>query len=162
MRRAFRCLACTAVAATLVAGGAPADTTPSVVGSAWVHYTDFPPGEGVIELTVISARILPSGEVTGTMVLRSPLGDVRAEVDCLVVVDGDVVGGGTIVQGFDYFGLRVKHIANRIRDAGSTGDRATGVIYVDRPRPPDFDPCTPLLPLEPAYAAEPGNFVVST
>jgi hypothetical protein len=139
---------------------APAETTPSVSGAAWVQYTDFPPGGSVTELTVLSARVLPSGEPTGTMVLRSPLGDVRAEVTCLVVVDGDVVVGGTIVQGFDYFGLRVKHIANRIRDLGSTGDLVAGAIYVDRPRPPEFDPCTPLLPFQPVYAAEPGNYVV--
>jgi hypothetical protein len=39
-------------------------------------------------------------------------------------------------------------------------DLVASAIFVDRPRPPDFDPCTFLQPFPPVYVVARGNFVV--
>ena len=161
LRTASRIAATALVVSLVVAASASASTGAAISGAAWVTYPDFPTvGATTTELVAISARLLPTDGASGTIVQRSPFGDVRAQVDCLAVVGGDVYVGGPILAGFEYLGLSVTHLAFGIRDGGSDGDLVAGAIYVDRPL--GFYACTPLTPFPPFFAATPGNFVVST
>ena len=90
-RRRPLSLAAAVAAATLalVPVGSADPGSLAVTGAGWVKYTNFPPGVTTSELTVISAHLDRSGEPHGTIVLRSPFGDVRARVTCMLAV-GDV------------------------------------------------------------------------
>ena len=150
-----------AAALALVPVGSADPGSLAVTGAGWVTYTNSPPGETTTELTVISAHLDRSGEPHGTIVLRSPFGDVRARVTCMLAVGDVAYVGGEIVKGSTYFGGPVTHIAFGIRDNGQgqdPPDLVAGAIF--RPRPPEFDPCTFLSAYPPVYAVERGNFVV--
>jgi hypothetical protein len=158
MRRLIAFLA-VPVALTAAGAAAGAPLTASVTGAGWVTYANFPPGGSTTELTVVSARIVPTGEATGTIVIRSALGDLRAQVDCVVRAGDDVYVGGPVVQGLDYGGVVLTHVAVGIRDLGPDGDVVAGAGFVNRPS--GFDACTPATAFPPFWPASPGNFVVS-
>jgi hypothetical protein len=154
------------VAGTIVAS--PSGTAPppaSVEGAGWVVFSDFPgPGQTTEEQLIVSAHIGPDGEARGTMLQHSEFGDVRAEVTCLIQVDDNTAYvGGRITRGFEYLGLKVSHVALGIDDNGQgkdPPDLVASAIFVDRPRPPDFDPCTVLRPFPPVFVVARGNYVV--
>ena len=146
-----------------VAGEPPHDF---VTGSGWVAYTDFPsPGVTTTEQQVVSAHSGPNGEnPQGTMILHSPLGDQRANVTCLVVAGNIAVVGGEITSGFTYLGQRVKYLVYLVQDNGQGRDApdiAAGYIFLDIPRPPGFEPCTPVLGAPIVYDVVRGNYVVN-
>jgi len=164
--RVIAALVGAAIASAVVA--APSSTAPrsiSVQGSGWVAWTDFPSaGQTTEEQLIVSARIGPDGEPAGTIIQHSPYGDVHAEVTCLIQVDENTAYvGGRITRGFDYLGSTHSHIAFGIEDNGQgqdPPDLIAGAIFRDRPRPPDFNPCTRLQPFPPVYVVTRGNFVV--
>jgi hypothetical protein len=138
----------------------------SVTGSGWVAYTDFPsPGVTTTEQQIVSARSGPNGEhPEGTMILHSEFGDQRADVTCMVVAGNVAIVGGEITSGFIYQGVRMKHLVFLIQDNGhghDARDTASGYIFRDIPRPPGFEPCTPVLGAPIGNEVVRGNYVVN-
>ena len=151
-------------AAILAAQSSSAESGPphdSITGSGWTAFTDFPTaGETTIEHFAISAHAGPAGEdPDGTIVFHSPLfdGPQIADVTCLVVDGNRARVGGEFRELFDYIGFRIRHIEVVVEDLDSD-DRSTGLVYIDRPRPPGFSPCDVDLPA--VYHVVQGNYVV--
>jgi hypothetical protein len=138
----------------------------SVTGSGWVAFTDFPSaGVTTTEQQIISAHSGPNGEdAEGTMILHSPFGDQRVNVTCLVVTGNTAIVGGEITSGFIYLGQRMKYLVALIQDNGQgryAPDLASGYIFRDIPRPPGFEPCTPVAGAPIVYDVVRGNYVVN-
>ena len=146
------------VTALHIAGSAVANPIGvSITGSGNVTYPDFPTqGETTVERTIISARVLPSGEPHGSILVMSQYGFTKADVTCMQVVGDTVYVGGTLDPGFDfYLGSTFSQIAFGVRDGDP--DLVASVIL----RRTDLNPCEFLSAFEPVFTVDQGDFVIT-
>jgi hypothetical protein len=139
------------------AASAAATQTVSVVGSGNVTYPNFPTtGETTVERAIISARLLPSGEPSGSILSLSPFGFNKADVTCIRVVGDTVYVGGSLDPRFDlYFGNPHSQIAFGIREGDP--DLVASAIFTRA----DVNPCDVLSAFPPVFPVDQGNFVIS-
>jgi hypothetical protein len=132
-----------------------------LTGSGKVAFVDFPsPGVMTVEQIIVSAHSGPAGEDPhGQITVHSPLlaEKAKADVTCLRVTGSHAVAGGEFSPPIQYLGLTIRHVNLVVQDNGSD-DRATGVSFIDRPRPPGFSPCDIAPP--PIFEVVQGNYVV--
>ena len=147
------------IALLLSAASASAAAGPaiSVVGSANVTYPDFPvQGETTVERAIVTARILPSGEISGSIISLSPFGFTKADVTCIEVVGDTIYVGGTLEPRFDvYLDRTFAQIAFGIRDGEP--DLVASAIFGRA----DVDTCEFLSAFPPVFVADQGEFVVT-
>jgi hypothetical protein len=138
-----------------------------VTGSGKVTSPDFPnPGESTTEQFIVSAHSGPAGEdPDGQITFDSPLlatNQAKADVTCMIVTGNHAQVGGTFREQVEYLGLKFRWFELIVDDNGPPGEAAdtmNAVIYIDRPRPPDFSPCNLTFPTD--FPVEEGNFTVT-
>jgi hypothetical protein len=151
---------------------APSASSPydSVTGAVKLIIPNYPAaGVSTTEQMMVSAHSGPDG-VSGSIEFRSPQADVpvaKVVVTCLVVSGNEAVVGGPVVNPFNYVTRtgdpadRILYFSIRIQDNGEPGhgvpDGVHPVIFIDRPRPPGFQPCGITQPYLPVAS---GNLVV--
>jgi hypothetical protein len=143
-------VAAAAMVATAVALANPGDPqgpqSDHFSGSGKIAFVDFPgSGDVTVEQQIVSAQSGPAGEDPhGQLTLHSPLLEehekAHAEVTCLRVVGERAIAGGEFPEPVRYAGVTIRHISLIVQDNGSK-DMATGIAFIDRPRPPGFSPC---------------------
>ena len=156
------------VAVLLGAGGTAAADLPQdlVTGSSIVVTPDFfGPGEDLTEQFIVSAHSGPGGEDPhGMVILRSPLfaeGEVKADVSCMIVSGNHAQVGGRFDKPVVFDGQIFRWFEFIIDDNGPAGqgsDMISPIIFRVDLHPPDFDPCSFVLPA--LLPIQQGNYTV--
>lgn len=163
--------AMTSAAPALPVDGAAQDV---VAGSGKVTFPDFPSaGQSTTEQFIVSAHSGALGEDPhGQITFHSPLlvsHQAKADVICMTVTGNVARIGGIFEEPVTYAPELAppnqpplfRWFELVVQDNGSPGqaaDTSNSIIFFDRPRPPEFSPCS--FPTGPLLPVDSGNYTV--